>query len=187
MPSFFLNQQTSKQNHVQSKRTNNTVLGTSPGAIFSHINEWEAISNSFWYQSYSKAPEGHSWRSATKSKNNMNKTTSASNLTINNCLNSLFEAWRACQNKRLSASSWLQDWIAGQSASKLFEGAFSKWLPWSQLFLREFWLILNSSVLLSLFLKNTWSFFAIGVSSLTDILTPMPRRSLFCPLIQSVL
>ena len=56
MSSLFPGQQTSKQNCIQSKRTKRTVLGTSPGAMFPHIKEWEAISVSFQHQSRSTAP-----------------------------------------------------------------------------------------------------------------------------------
>ena len=47
--------------------------------------------------------------------------------------------------------------------------------------------ILSSSVSLTLFIKNNRNFFTIGVSFLTDILTPTPLVSLIFPLILSVL
>ena len=66
MLSFFPGQQTSKQNYIQSKRTKMAVLDTSSGAMFLHINEWEAICDFFRYQSRSTAPENPSWRSDTE-------------------------------------------------------------------------------------------------------------------------
>ena len=66
LSSFPPGQQTLKQNHIQSKWTKRAVLGTSPDAMFPHINEWEAVNNSFRYQSWSTTPGDKSWRSDTK-------------------------------------------------------------------------------------------------------------------------
>ena len=42
------------------------MLGTSPGAMFPHINEWEAISDYFRYQTLSAAAGDPSSRSDAK-------------------------------------------------------------------------------------------------------------------------
>ena len=83
-----------------------------------------------------------------------------STVTINNRLNPLFEASRACKNRRVSASSWLQGWSADKSPSKLFQRTSSKWVAmistiFAGILVMLIASILNSSVLLSLFFKNT--------------------------------
>ena len=131
-------------------------------------------------------------RSKLKKWHKANTTITMSTVTINNLLKTLFEASIACYSKLLSVSSWLKGWNADKSPSKLFEITSSKWVAMISTIFAGISVILivrilNSFVLISLFFKNTWDFFAIGVSFLTDILTPISRPSLVCPLIVPVL
>ena len=131
-------------------------------------------------------------RSKLKRWHKANATISMSTVTINNRLKPLFEASIACYSKLVSVSSWLKGWNADKSPSKLFEKTSYKWVAvistmFAGISVILIARILNSFVLISLFFKNTWDFFAIGVSFLTDILTPISRPFLVCPLIVSVL
>ena len=74
----------------------------------------------------------------------------------------------------------------------LFKRTSSKWIAmistiFAGIFVMLIVSILNSSVLLSLFFKDTWNFFTIGVSFVTDIVTPIPRLCLIYPLMLSIL
>ena len=68
---FFPRPTNIKQNYIQSKRTKMAVLDTSSGAMFPHINEWEAICDFFRYQSRSASPGNPSWRSDTEPMQNI--------------------------------------------------------------------------------------------------------------------
>ena len=132
------------------------------------------------------------WRSNLKKWNKAKTTTFVSTVIINNHLNQLLEASKACKSKHVSASLWLQGCSEDKSASKFFEGTSSEWVAmistiFAGLLIMLTATILNRSALLLLFFENILNFFAIGVSFLIDALTPISFPSLVCPLILFVL
>ena len=132
------------------------------------------------------------WRSNLKKWHKAKATTSVSTVTINNHLNQLLEASRACKIKHVCVSLWLQGCSEDKSASKFFEGTSSEWVAmistiFAGLLIMLTATILNRSALLLLFFENISNFFAIGVSFLIDVLTPISFPSLVCPLILFVL